>query len=304
MSAATIRHIMGDLEDKGYIFQPHTSSGRVPKTPGYREYVDHLMKKTRLSGDEKEQINESILRIDSEIEDILKEATRILAHISRQLGVIVTPSIEQSIFQRLELIPLSSNRIIMILTIESGFVKTIKLEIESIISDEKLHFVSQILNERLNGLKISDIRRKFSDMVKDIQSEESGIVRMISARSDRLFDFGEDVDLYFMGTHHIVQQPDFSDVTAISSVVELLESQKIAVHLLKQIPAPQSTRIQIGEEIAEEGMQECSMITACYRIGKVSGVLGVIGPKRMNYSKLVSLVDFTARTITNTYGFN
>ena len=304
MSSATVRNIMVRLEDRGYIFQPHTSAGRVPNTIAYREYIDNLMKKSRLPSEVKERINEPIHQTSAELEGILKEVTKILAHISQQLGVIVSPQIDQGIFQRLELISLSSNRIMMIVTIESGLVKTIKLEIDSEISREKLGLVSQILNERLDGMKIADIRQKFSDVVKDIRSEESGIVKMISKKADRLFDFGENIELYFMGTHHIVQQPDFSGVTAISSVVELLENQEIAGPLLKQMDKSEPTNVQIGEEIDEERMQEFGMITARYQIGNVNGVLGIIGPKRMNYSKLISLADFTARTITNYHGRN
>ena len=305
MSPATIRNIMANLEKRGFLSQPYTSAGRVPETSAYREYVDHLMTKSRLSVDEKEQINEPIHQSSGEIEDILKDVTKILAHLSRQLGVIVTPQIEEGLFQRMELVALSSNRIMMIITIESGLIKTIKLEIETQISGDKLYLISQILNERLNGMKIIDIRQKFRDVVKDIRNEESGIVKMISTRADRLFDFGENIDLYFMGTQNIFQQPDFvDDVRTISSVVELLESQEIAAPMLKQIAVPEATSVQIGDEFDEERMQDCSMITARYKVGNVSGVLGIIGPKRMNYSKLVSLVDFTARMITDIHGRN
>jgi heat-inducible transcriptional repressor len=304
MSPATIRNILAELEKKEYIYQPHTSAGRVPKTSAYRVYVDNMMKKTRLSANEKDKISISIRQTDHELEVILREVTRILAQLSHQLGIIVSPRIEHDIFQRMDIISLSSERLLLVMSIESGFVKTVTMEINSMIPREKLQLVSQILNERLHGIKLADIRSKFREIVKDIHDEESGLVRMFVQKADRLFDFEEDVDLYFTGTHNIVQQPDFSDVEKVSSVVRLLEDREYIVHLLDEETQTDLTSIKIGEEIRDRQMQECSIITARYRVGNVSGILGILGPTRMNYSKIVSLVEYTSRTITDVRGQN
>jgi heat-inducible transcriptional repressor len=296
MSPATIRSILSELEKKGYIYQPHTSAGRVPKTSAYRVYVDNVMKKSRLSADEKVQISLPIRQSDQELEDVLREVTRLLAQLSHQLGIIVSPRIEQGTFQRMDIISLSSERLLLVMSIDSGFVKTITLEV--------LQLVSQILNERLHGMKLADIRSKFSEIVKDIHNEESGLVRMFVQKADRLFDFEEDIDLYFTGTHHIVQQPDFSNVEKVSSVVRLLEDREYIVHLLDEETQTGPISIKIGEEIKEQQMQECSIITARYRIGFVSGILGIIGPTRMNYGKIIPLVEYTSRTITDFHGEN
>jgi heat-inducible transcriptional repressor len=304
MSPATIRSILSELEKKGYIYQPHTSAGRVPKTSAYRVYVDNVMKKSRLSADEKVQISLPIRQSDQELEDVLREVTRLLAQLSHQLGIIVSPRIEQGTFQRMDIISLSSERLLLVMSIDSGFVKTITLEVNSMISREKLQLVSQILNERLHGMKLADIRSKFSEIVKDIHNEESGLVRMFVQKADRLFDFEEDIDLYFTGTHHIVQQPDFSNVEKVSSVVRLLEDREYIVHLLDEETQTGPISIKIGEEIKEQQMQECSIITARYRIGFVSGILGIIGPTRMNYGKIIPLVEYTSRTITDFHGEN
>jgi heat-inducible transcriptional repressor len=304
MSPATIRNILAELEKKEYIYQPHTSAGRVPKTSAYRVYVDNMMKKTRLSANEKDKISISIRQTDHELEVILREVTRILAQLSHQLGIIVSPRIEHDIFQRMDIISLSSERLLLVMSIESGFVKTVTMEINSMIPREKLQLVSQVLNERLHGIKLADIRSKFREIVKDIHDEESGLVRMFVQKADRLFDFEEDVDLYFTGTHNIVQQPDFSDVEKVSSVVRLLEDREYIVHLLDEETQTDLTSIKIGEEIRDRQMQECSIITARYRVGNVSGILGILGPTRMNYSKIVSLVEYTSRTITDVRGQN
>ena len=305
ISPATIRNIMAMLESRGYIYQPHTSAGRVPQTPAYRAYVDMLMKKSRLSFDEKEQITVTINPLENyDLEDVLNEVTRILAHLSKQIGIMMSPRIEQGIFERMELIPLSSEKLLVVITVKSGFVRTITLEISQLVSPDKLNLVSQILNERLQGMKISDIKRTFSAVVKDIQHEDTGLVRMFSQRVDRLFNFSEDIDLYFKGTQNILQSPDFQDVSTLTSVMEMLETRRELVKILAEADNEQPTSIKIGEEIDEQKMAACSIITARYKIGDVSGVVGIIGPKRMNYSKFLSIVEFTARKISEIYGKN
>lgn len=304
MSPATVRSILAELENKEYIYQPHTSAGRVPKTSAYRLYVDNVVKKSRLSADEKDKICLSVRQTEIDFDDVLKEITRILAQLSRQLGIIVTPRIEQGSFQRMEIISLSSEKLLLIISIESGLVKTVTVEVNSVISREKLQLVSQILNERLYGMKLSEIRSKFSEVVKDIANEESGLVRMFAQRADRLFDFEEDIELYFTGAQHIVQQPGFSNMETVSSVVGLLEDRAYIVHLLDEETRDEPISVKIGEEIKERKMRECSLITARYKIGHVRGILGIIGPTRMDYSKIMSLVEFTARTISDVHGEN
>ncbi len=303
MSPATIRNIMAALEYKGYIYQPHPSAGRVPNTRGYRVYVDDLMKRARLSVEERHSIRETVQQTVTEFDEVLKEVSRILAHLAKQLGIIISPRIEEGVFERMEIVPISAERILVVISIQSGLVKTIILELNSIIPREKLQLVNQILNERLYGMKLVDIRKKFMDIVKDMRNEESGLIRLILTHANRLFDFEEDIEMYYMGAHYMVQQPDFPNVEKVSSVVEVLEDPRVMLHLLEE-SNEQQVSVRIGEEIREKRLQNCSIITARYQIGSVSGTLGVIGPTRMNYSKLVVLVDYTARTITDVLNKN
>ncbi|NOX37379.1 MAG: heat-inducible transcription repressor HrcA [Calditrichaeota bacterium] len=300
LSPATIRNIMASLEEKGYISQPHTSAGRVPTTIGYRMYVDTLMKRARLSQEEKEAIRKSLRQSAFELEEIMREATNILAQLSRQLGIVVSPKLEEGIFHRMEIVRLSTERVLLVLSIQSGMVKTITLEIPTRTSAERLQSVARMLNERLFGMRLIDIRKRFHEIIRDIRNEETGILKQLNQIADRLFDFEEDKEIFFKGTHNIVQQPEFSDVEKFSSVIELLEDQEVIIHLLDVESQNTPISIKIGEEIQEKRMQTCSIISARYRIHNISGTIGIIGPTRMNYSKLVSLVDFTARTITET----
>jgi heat-inducible transcriptional repressor len=304
MSPASVRSILAELEKKGYIFQPHTSAGRVPVTQGYRLYVDALMKQARLSPEEKKFIQDSIKTSPTEFEDVMREATRILAHLSHQLGISLSPKMDEGIFQRMELVKLSSDRILVVISIKSGIIKTITLEIQSEISKEKLELVNNILNERLSGLQIGDIRKLFSEIVQDINDEEGGLLKVLANDADRVFDFEENKELFYIGTRYIVEQPEFADIQKFTPVVELLETPDIMIQLLDEGNIGKPYSIKIGEEIKETRMQQCSIITTRYQIGNISGTLGLIGPMRMNYSKLVSLVEYIARVITDKFHNN
>jgi heat-inducible transcriptional repressor len=304
MSPASVRSILAELEKKGYIYQPHTSAGRVPVTQGYRLYVDALMKQARLSPEEKKFIQDSIQTSPTEFEDVMREATRILAHLSHQLGISLSPKMDEGIFQRMELVKLSSDRILVVISIKSGIIKTITLEIQSEISKKKLELVNNILNERLSGLEIGDIRKLFSEIIQDINEEEGGLLKVLANDADRVFDFDENKELFYMGTRYIVEQPEFADIQKFTPVVELLETPNIMVQLLDEGNIAKPYTIKIGEEIKETRMQQCSIITTRYQIGNISGTLGLIGPMRMNYSKLVSLVEYIAKAITDKFHKN
>ncbi|RMI15478.1 MAG: heat-inducible transcription repressor HrcA, partial [Calditrichaeota bacterium] len=282
----------------------HPSAGRVPTTLGYRIYVDNLMKRARLSRMEKSAILDTIQRTSEEFDDVLKEVTRILAHLSRQLSVITSPRLTEAIFEKMEIVHLTTNRILVVLSVDSGFVKTITFEIDSSVSREKAQLISQILNERLSGMRIGDIRSNFAHIVRDIQNEETGLVRLFLRRADRLFDFGEEMEVYVMGTHNILEKPDFSTMESVSAVVEVLETPEVVLHIFNDDTPEESISIKIGEEIGEQRMRACSIIAARYKVGTTAGLLGIIGPTRMNYSKLVSLVDFTAQTLSSIHGQN
>jgi len=301
LSPATIRSIMAGLEEKGLIYQPHTSAGRVPTTLGYRLYVDNMMGRTRLSRFDKEKIRQVVHENTGDIEMLLNEATRILAHLSQQLSVIISPPLEEGIFHRMDISRLSSNRLMLIISIKSGLVKTIVLEIDSKVRSEELESLRRILNERLHGLRLKQIRQKFGEIVKDIRKDESGLIRVFIETAARIFNFSQDKEVYLTGTHNILRQPEFADHEKVSGVVELLEDKNVIIHLLDKSTAQEQLNITIGEEIGEQMMENCSIIAARYKIGQVAGTLGIIGPTRMDYHHLVPLVDFTAQILSKPY---
>lgn len=301
MSPASVRHILADLEQKGYIYQPHTSAGRIPIEQGYRLYVDALMRRVRLSVDERKMIADSLETSSNEFEHVMREATRILAYLSHQLSVTVSPKMDDGIFQRMELVKLASDRILVVISIKSGLIKTITLEIPSDIPNEDLGFINSLLNERLSEMRIGDIRKLFAEIVRDIQDQQGGLLEVMVNDVERVFDFAENKELFYMGTRYIGEQPEFADVQKFTSMVELLEQPNVIIQLLNTEIEENPYIIRIGQEIKEERMRQCSIIAARYRVGTITGTIGLIGPMRMNYGKLVSVVEYIANVITNRF---
>ncbi len=297
-SPATIRNIMSKLEELGFIYQPHTSSGRIPTSAGYRIFVDQMLKKNRLTSEEKEKINQAIKVSTGDYEYVFRESSRILAHLSKQLGILISPQLDEGIFHRMEISRLGSERLLLMISIRSGMVKSIILEIESSIPDKQLEVLKQLLNERLDGLKIKEIRTKFREIVQDLTDEKSGLMHLFIDTADRIFDFSENSSIFVTGTHNFLRQPEFTDHHELSGVVEVLEDKNIIVHLLDQPGVPANLNVLIGEEITESKMKNCSIISARYQFGLVQGSLAIVGPTRMDYGHLIPLVEYTARALS------
>ncbi len=297
-SPATIRNIMAELEGKGYIYQPHTSSGRIPTSAGYRIFVDQMLKRSRLSQEVKEKIRKVMVLSSGDYENVFRESSHILAHLSKQLSILISPQLDEGIFHRMEISRLGSERLLMIISIKSGIVKTIILEIESSIPDKQLDILKQMLNERLDGLKIREIRTKFEEIVNDIRDEKSGLMHLFIDTADRIFDFSENSTIFVTGTHNFLRQPEFSNHPELYSVVEVLEDKNIIIHLLDQSGEAENLNVLIGDEINEIKMKNCSIITARYKLGEVHGTLGIVGPTRMDYGHLIPLVEYTAQTLS------
>jgi len=301
LSPATIRNVMSDLEFWGYIDHPHTSAGRVPTDRGYRYYVDELMEVDRLSEKDQSTI-QSHLQGAIETDEVLKIASKILGGISHQLCVVTAPEMTSGIFERLELIQVSSTRLMVIMSIRSGLVKTIMMEIHSDIPRTRLEQVSNFLNERLNGLTLKEIRDSFTERVRDYQNEDSGLIRLFIESVDKLFDENRKDKIHIGGTKDILSQPEFETAKNFKGVIELMDNQDIIIHILEGTETKNGlTTVTIGEESKIDDLKDYSVVTTNYSVGDLAGTIGVLGPKRMEYSKMIPLVDFVAKTISNLF---
>jgi len=297
LSPATIRNVMADLEENGYLSHPHTSAGRVPTDQGYRYYVDYLMEIENLSESEKEVIR-GHLEGTPDPNELFRETSKLLSKITRQLSVVSSPHLGSGVFEKLELVPLSASRLLVIISIRSGLVRTIMLEVGMEVRRDVLERIAALVNERIAGLTLAQIRETFIERVKDVSNEKTGLVRLFVESVDLLFNDVRDEKLHIAGTNTLIGQPEFVDPTHFRSVIELIENEDFIVHLLeKHEETGRNYFITIGSENEELRALDYSIVTSHYDINGVTGKVGIIGPKRMNYRKVIPLVDHVAKAI-------
>ena len=295
VSPATVRNIMSDLEESGFINHPHTSAGRIPTDKGYRYYVDALMEIQKLKSADKGIIDKSLDQNILETEEILKIASKLLSTITKQIACVTYPTLDNGILEKIQLVILSSTRLLVVVSIKSGLVKTMTLEFESEVEIDKLQKVESLLNERLNGLTFQEIRKTFKDRLSDIGDAEKPIIRLFIDSVDKIFkDHKKEDKLVITGATNVIHQPEFDDPGKFQSVIELIEDKDIIIHIMdkKRIENSNNVLISIGSENEEEKFNEYSLITKEYTFGETSGTVGIIGPKRMEYSKVVAIVSY------------
>jgi heat-inducible transcriptional repressor len=298
LSPATIRNVLADLEELGYVNQPHTSAGRMPTDKGYRFYVDELLELDDLTETERKAIGDT-LEHALEPEELFKEASRILGRIAQQLSLVSTPQLSSAKFERVELISVSSTRILVVISVMSGIVKTIMMEVATEVEREALDEVSRILNERLSGLTLQQIRETFAFRVKDLEDEETGIIRLLLSSKDRLFD---DIwnwsHVHIGGAPQAARQPEFQKPEKFRAFLSLVDDEEVMTHVVGNKTGDTGERtVTIGEENQELKLKDYSVITSVYKLGDVVGTVGVLGPKRMSYAKMIPLVDYMAKAI-------
>ncbi len=300
-SPATIRNIMADLEDSGYLNHPHTSAGRIPTDKGYRFYVDSLMEPPRLRPEEKYFIKNTLNTLSIETDEILKVTSSILSDITKQLACITYPKFDKAILDKIQLISIAKNRILVVLTIRSGMVKTITLEIDSVINQKNLNSIQHLLNERLSGLTFSEIRKSFRKRISNYKKEYKPIIRVFLDSVDDIFKDDKVYDKSIItGAKNIIHQPEFGDQEHFKSIIELIEDKDVIIHIMDdQLKLHKgNVTITIGSENKEEKLSEYSLVVKEYKLGQVTGSVGIVGPKRMEYSKSVAAVIYVAELLS------
>ena len=307
VSAATVRNTMSDLEEKGYLFHPHTSAGRIPTDLAYRFFVDRLMEPLALSDLERESLEREVgLAGSSAIERLVVQATRALSLISNELGVAVAPRLEDAVLEKLELIQVSSSKVLLIATIRGGVVRTIYVDLAIEVPQETLVQITLALNERLAGSSLQDIRRKLPDRLKGVARGEPGeeLINIFVQSGADLFDMRSlDVTQLHLGhTSVLAAQPEFETGERLKGLIELTEQHDLLAEAVGSREHGGRLRITIGGENDSSILSDFTLVTAEYRVGDLKGVIGVIGPTRMPYEKVVTIVDYTSTLVTRVLG--
>jgi heat-inducible transcriptional repressor len=299
LSPATIRTIMSDLEESGYVAQPHTSAGRVPTDKGYRLYVDSLMDRTPLSREEVERIEQRVGPSAAEVDDLLREAGKLLFALSPYVVVALAPRLQDSRFQRVEFVSLARDRVLVILLADSGLVHHKTIMVEEAVTQDDLDRMARYLSDLLKGRTLHEVR----DLLVAQMAEEKALYDRLLAQALRLgaqaLAGDTEADVYVAGAARIADQPEFADIQRMKSLYTAFEEKSKLVILLSECLRGGGCRVFIGSEIPVQDIQDLSVVASPYRRqGQILGVLGVLGPTRMDYGRTVALVETTANLLS------
>lgn len=299
ISSATVRNELAELEEMGLLFQPHTSAGRIPTEKGYAYYVDSMMEETELPSRHRKTID-SILEEQktTNLENMLEQVSVVLSRVSALISVVLAPKYSKGILHRIDLSKLSSDRILVVLTLKTGVVRTIMLDVRSDLTPEELNRATIFLNQRLSGVKLSDVQTRICEMLSPLDPDiHPMIIQTMIDSAGFVFDHSS-VSVFVGEKHHVLDQPEFSDVNSTRAFLTFIENQEEVTKRLQLSghEPVKGIRIAIGRELGE-GEAGYSMVASEYSIGNLEGNIGVFGPTRMNYSLLTSLVNYTVSAL-------
>jgi heat-inducible transcriptional repressor len=298
VAPATIRNTMSELEDKGYLFHPHTSAGRIPTDRAYRVYVNEIMRLAPLSHEAHHTLQAG-LGSRSAVEELLRRAAQVLGVLTQELGVAVAPALEEMVLERLEVVPVSAERLLLVFNLRSGVVRTIFVEVPGRVGTEAVQEVSRILNERLSGHTLQQIRSTLTERLRDAGGAQGGreLLNIFIAEAEEIFDLADDQGAVVLGSAQMLaDQPEFASNARMRELLRLTEGRD----LLKRALASRrqnGVSITIGAENPDARLSDFTLVTASYEAGALRGVIGVMGPTRMPYDKIIGLVEHTSRLV-------
>ena len=298
VSAATIRNTMGDLEERGYLFHPHTSAGRMPTDRAYRLYVDQLIWRRPVAGPEQERLSQELRGDPGVIEGILEKAAQVLGVLTQELGVAVAPSFDRAVLERLELMQIAAERLLIVLVLRGGLARTIFLEVAATLPGQAVASVAAVLNERLSGLTLREIRSSLRERLRDSGrgAAESELLNIFIEEADQVFEVPGAGQIMLSSATMLAEQPEFHSNEQIRTLLELTDRRDVLREALRTRDQPGVT-VTIGAENTDPRLSPFTIVTANYRRGALSGVIGVMGPTRMPYDKVLTLVEHTSRMI-------
>ncbi|TVP75086.1 MAG: heat-inducible transcription repressor HrcA [Gemmatimonadales bacterium] len=305
VSPATIRNTMSDLEAKGYLFHPHTSAGRIPTDTAYRLFVNRFVRPVPLSGSEQDQIAEELERLGGAgVERLVRRATRALGLLSQELGVAAAPRLDTATLERLDLVRLSSTKVLLVAEIQSGVVRTLYVDLNSEVPEDTLVALARVLNERLAGLTLAEIRESVSERLRNAATDPVAdeILNIFVQSGTELFEPSGSSDESSIHLGHasvLASKPEFTSGERLKGLLKLTERRDLLAAVLGDRPHPGGGGLQItiGGENSHEELQDFTLVTAEYRLGSLKGVIGVIGPTRMPYEKVIAIVDYTSSMV-------
>ena len=297
-SPATIRNEMSDLEELGYLDQPHTSAGRIPSAKAYRLYVDHLLKVVALGEEEAMRIRSHMNLRAAQVEEVIRRAAQVLSDVTQYTAVAVTPQVETLRIKRVQLVPVTGNTALMIIVTNAGIIKDAVVSVPEGLLPDHLFRLSEMLSEQLCDLSLSQIRQRFAEMFRDLKENRKLLAGILSVL-ERQIENQNQGSVMVGGSANLLSYPEYADIEKAKSFLSVLESKEKLYPLLMRSSGMEFT-IRIGAENDLPELSDCSLVTATYRMnGDVGGTLGIIGPTRMNYGKVLSVLGYMGKAISD-----
>ncbi|HEY1076107.1 MAG TPA: heat-inducible transcriptional repressor HrcA [Fontimonas sp.] len=300
LSPATIRNVMADLDEMGFVASPHTSAGRIPTTRGYRYFVDSLLAPEALSDAEQEQIVADLVPGDRSVPDMVQAASNLLSRMTQMAGVVTVPRRNLAILRRIEFLPLSGSRVLAILVVNQREVQNRILHTERPYGADELSRYAALLNEHFAGRDLIELRQALARDAGETQARINLMLREAATMAERAMrDDGAQTDYVVAGRPNLMGFQELADVGRLRGLFDALDRKRDLLILFDQCLNADGLQIFIGDESGYRVLDECSVVTTPYTVnGQVAGVLGVIGPTRMSYSRIIPLVQETARALS------
>ncbi len=292
LSSATIRNEMADLEEMGYLAQPHTSAGRIPSDKGYRLYVNELMKTKELTVEEADTIKRALEIRINEMSQLIRQASMIISKITKYTSMAMTPNMKKSSLKAVQVVPIQPGRALVIVVTNASIVRNSLIKIPDSMLPDHLIMISNALNNKLNGFTLEQINQKLiKEIEKELGIQNEILMPILNGVADCINQIDHS-DVFLEGATNILNYPEFRDVMKAKEFLEVLDEKDLVFNLLKD-SANDSVNVQIGGENKIREIKDCSLITATYSFGNlVLGTIGVIGPTRMEYAKVISSMEF------------
>ena len=301
ISPATIRNEMSDLEEMGYLTHPHTSAGRVPSDKAYRLYVDDMMKKRELSDEEKSIISRRLTSDVNEFDETIKHAAQLLSEITNLTSFAMTPSKSEDTLKFINLLPVDEHTVVLMIVSESGKVSNTALKLRVPYTEDGLQILAKNMTYNYNGKKITDVLR--SHIIADFESDINAMSMLAENIMPNFMKTLEDmlnVNLYMDGLTNIFDIPEYNNMERARSFLSLLDKKEELTKKLME--REDGVIVTIGNENADDMMNDCSLITATYHVdGRMVGKIGVIGPTRMRYGEITSIVEYLTDNLNNIF---
>ncbi|MBC3797397.1 heat-inducible transcriptional repressor HrcA [Acetobacterium tundrae] len=292
ISPATIRNEMADLEDLGYLVQPHTSSGRIPTQKAYRYYVDEIMEIRKLEKMIRTDIHRGFLNTTTELGSTMDHTARVLSQLTNYTAVVLAPRVTNFNCRNVQIVSLIKNRVLMVVVTNEGMAKNIEVSLSQDVDNALVLKLSNVINGFLKNTNLSDLSSELVDRIQEMTPEESKLIHEIIPHLKKVL-LDEDSEVHSTGLTNLFNYPEFSDVNKIKQLINLVQEKQVLSEMMTNNNGNQVIRIKIGSENDNENLKDFSIITSTYELdGEMMGAFGVIGPTRMNYDNVSSVLNY------------